>query len=786
MDTPSNKTRRKYWFGGQKSDGQDKAFEEALNPEIWEKGNAEEWDAYWYTGMPVPSVFKALEPGKTVNHIPGNTGLTVKSLLHDTLDKARGRLKGHAHADRFGFFPRVYSMPEDYFALQEAAAEEPGKLWIQKPKGLSRGRGIQVLQDAALAPKSDDWMVQEYLHRPHLYDGHKYVLRCYVVVRSVDPLRVYWYKEGFAKLASEKYSTDPNSLKNLFVHLTNPDVNEGNEESPASVVFISFTKFRQWLHAQGHDDEKIFQDLEDLIVLTMMSARERMLSRVTANDVYADGCYELFGLDCMLDADLKPWILECNLSPSLDVCSAPEDGGIDEARIKRQVVFDIVSMIGANENHPDWSRLSFEEKIRAEWDWEQSRCGDFRSVFPGETPERYLTCFPVPRYSDLVLAEHAAGREMPSLSLEPNAVDEFVADDALALFSKQSESFFTPNPTASWIWLQLAEGLTPAQIIDLLCKETSAPVNQVSRDVWDTLADWAQKGLVRLTDQLPSESPTVPAVGNGEWAGDTVVRMGETACRVRYTHGPVGQRLEAYASALPLTTSVPQTTIDVVEGAQGYTMLRGTRVVASDVRLSRIVPLLNRELLGDIAETNGGQGVLRGALVSTEKRSFLVLGGKEQGWDSLACALAEAESASILGGGVRLGQTSGSVEVLPLPIWLDDMYTEEFESSRNVKLSGHIHELAVGSPVRLVDVKGYVLNRSIQVDAIILPVISESGEEDEIEEVSAADALPQLWSHVVQGTSDPARFVEWLQGETICRVPMKSPTEAAGKFLSGL
>ena len=468
MDTPSSKKCRKYWFGGQRSDAQDRAFEEALDSAHWQKGDVEDWDAYWFTGMPVPSVFKALGPGKTVNHIPGNNGLTVKSLLHDTLDKARGRLQGHPNADRFGFFPRVYSMPEDYFALQEAAADQPDKLWIQKPKGLSRGRGIQLLRDAALAPKSDDWMVQEYLHRPHLYDGHKYVLRCYVVVRSVDPLRVYWYKEGFAKLASEEYSTDPSSLKNLFVHLTNPDVNEENEDAPASVVFISFTKFRKWLRDQGHDDEKIFQELEDLIVLTMMSARERMLSRITVNEVHGDGCYELFGLDCMLDADLKPWILECNLSPSLDVCSAPEDGGIDEARIKRQVVFDIVSLIGANEDAPDWSDLKFEDKIKAQWDWEQSRIGDFRCVYPGKDPARYMTCFPVPRYSDVILAEHVTGNKAPPIELVSNDVDEFVADDALALFSRPQKQFYVPNPTAAWIWLQMAEGLPIAQIIEML------------------------------------------------------------------------------------------------------------------------------------------------------------------------------------------------------------------------------------------------------------------------------------------------------------------------------
>lgn len=51
-------------------------------------------------------------------------------------------------------------------------------------------------------------------------------------------------------------------------------------------------------------------------------------------------CFELYGFDILLDANLKPWLLEVNVCPSLS-SSSPLD-----KRIKTMLLIDTLHLIG--------------------------------------------------------------------------------------------------------------------------------------------------------------------------------------------------------------------------------------------------------------------------------------------------------------------------------------------------------------------------------------------------------------------------------------------------------
>ena len=79
-------------------------------------------------------------------------------------------------------------------------------VWIVKPSNSSRGRGIHIIDDINDLNVDELSIISRYVTNPLLINGYKFDLRIYVVVTCYEPLRLYVYKEGLARFASETYT----------------------------------------------------------------------------------------------------------------------------------------------------------------------------------------------------------------------------------------------------------------------------------------------------------------------------------------------------------------------------------------------------------------------------------------------------------------------------------------------------------------------------------------------------------------------------------------------------
>mmetsp|Transcript_27763 Transcript_27763/g.69733 ORF Transcript_27763/g.69733 Transcript_27763/m.69733 type:complete len:729 (+) Transcript_27763:40-2226(+) len=222
-------------------------------------------------------------------------------------------------------------------------------------------------------------LAQKYLPDPLLISGLKFDLRLYVVVTSTDPPQAYLCREGLARFCTAKYEAPTAANANQhYMHLTNYSVNKKSAgfvkatdpfdvESQASKRPLS-TLLRQ-IEAQEaaegrlFDEQRFFKACEEVVVVLLQAiapvlnvtydrvAKEAKpkpkakakakgrtsRSRKRADDSdeedeeeeeddedddengFAPQCFQMLGVDVLLDEKLQPWLLEINGRPSMDI-----------------------------------------------------------------------------------------------------------------------------------------------------------------------------------------------------------------------------------------------------------------------------------------------------------------------------------------------------------------------------------------------------------------------------------------------------------------------------------
>ena len=214
------------------------------------------------------------------------------------------------------------------FCLQEVhelVEERKDWLWILKPSVTNKGMDIavvrnweEILDHLEDIPDIREWVLQKYIADPLLVEGwHKFHLRVYVV--CVGALNVYVYNDILMLIGAHEYNVS--DLDDIYGHLTN---------TARAVEDIHF------------DEEKFVQLLDDLpshlfknyrdMVRTMKDAQNKVqlirsqIHEITKHlfacfeneyTIFApmSNCFEIYGLDFMVDESFQVHLLEVNPGP---------------------------------------------------------------------------------------------------------------------------------------------------------------------------------------------------------------------------------------------------------------------------------------------------------------------------------------------------------------------------------------------------------------------------------------------------------------------------------------
>ena len=236
-------------------------------------------------------------------------------------------------------------------------------MWIIKPVNLNRGRCIKVLNNIDEILKEMKWiqnskkilitegnndisknkilnsekknsfekeyintngikceyiMIQKYLEKPLLYQGRKFDIRMWIMFMTNRDNEVYIFKEGHLKATSLKYNPDSNDL---FIHLTNYSVQKHNIHFSKIEIGneIPFYEFQRELDRKKTGINFLKDIYPKIVRIVRLTGGAAIQGKM--NFLNVKNCFEIFGYDFILDENYKPYLLEINTNPGLEISS---------------------------------------------------------------------------------------------------------------------------------------------------------------------------------------------------------------------------------------------------------------------------------------------------------------------------------------------------------------------------------------------------------------------------------------------------------------------------------
>lgn len=181
----------------------------------------------------------------------------------------------------------------NYMAQQYSLSElQKNKPYIFKPVGRegSSGNDVKVLESdfeeyvEYLKKKHEKYVICEYINKVDLYNGKKYHIRAYLLIRAKTktlPFKWNLFKKG--KILTAKLPYVERDYENSLIHDT---------------------------HTKSTDDD-IFCDLDDPAFNNICEDVAKLVTDVKPYPE-SETAFEIFGLDFIKDAGGKIWLLEVN------------------------------------------------------------------------------------------------------------------------------------------------------------------------------------------------------------------------------------------------------------------------------------------------------------------------------------------------------------------------------------------------------------------------------------------------------------------------------------------
>lgn len=311
-------------------------------------GTGEDYDLHWGEYEHIEWFAPRVSTGKVIaSCYYTRKGLIRKALLAHIIEKW-----GTKYAERQPLMPKSFVLTMDpdegverrYAAFGQlvSATGFPGftaqdPVWILKASITNQALGITLVDsDAALAKavcEADEmqlagsFVLQRYVP-PLLLDKRKFHLRVFMVLNG--DLTAHVSQDFLAISSLVDYSGAP--IQQTRAHLTNISHQEVLSEADQVKCMRLFDETAQDFVSSGHcADAAAAKARIEAVKLRVNDMCAELVEAVSSELTFQAraNCFEIFGLDFMLDPEWNVWLLEANAEPDLSKAGDRLQGVID-------------------------------------------------------------------------------------------------------------------------------------------------------------------------------------------------------------------------------------------------------------------------------------------------------------------------------------------------------------------------------------------------------------------------------------------------------------------------
>lgn len=231
-----------------------------------------DWDLFWcFHHQDAHKMnWSSLRYHQKINHFPGNYALVSKSVLGTKTNSK--------------YVPKAFLKAEN---VVKYAAENPAKLFVMK---LKSNRGVKLVKPENMnftaTASIDDYFAQEFIQNPLLWNGYKFDFSIFVVITSVDPLRLYYYDKTInLRFCAKPYSiADPEDTASYVIateHISGQHF--GPVKNYVTNGYTNKEAFESFMRSKGANLTEIWLKAEDLIRTIAMGKEQTMIDGVSLN-----------------------------------------------------------------------------------------------------------------------------------------------------------------------------------------------------------------------------------------------------------------------------------------------------------------------------------------------------------------------------------------------------------------------------------------------------------------------------------------------------------------------